>query len=186
MIQSDALSRRPDHIPEKDTNNENIVLLPDKLFIKLINTELTKLIESAAASDEFVKDMDKVLFTKGVPPIKSNLSDWKIEDGVLFYQDQCYIPDNPKVQKMIIQQIHDSPMTGHLGQDSTLEMIQRHYWWPCLHHFVYKYVAGCATCQQNKVNTHLMQLPVQPIKSMATKPFQMITQDFISGLPKTQ
>ena len=51
---------------------------------------------------------------------------------------------------------------------------------------MYEYVAGCATCQQNKVNTHPMQLPVQPIKSMATKPFQMITQDFISGLPKTE
>jgi len=115
MIQSDALSRRPDHVPEKDTDNENIVLLPDELFIKLINMELARLIESAATSDEFVKDMDKVLSTKGVPLIKSNLLDWKIEDGILFYQDWCYIPDNPKVRKMIIQQIHDSPMAGHLG-----------------------------------------------------------------------
>jgi len=185
MIQSDALSRCPDHIPEKDTDNENIVLLPDKLFIKLINTELAKLIESATASDKFVKDMDKVLSTKGVPPIKSNLLDWKIENGVLYYQERCYIPDNPKVQKMIIQQIHDSPMTGHPGRDSTLEMVQRHYWWPRLCHFIYEYVAGCATCQQNKVNTHPTQPPAQPIKSMATKLFQMITQDFISGLPKT-
>jgi len=185
MIQSDALSRRPDHVPEKDTNNENVVLLPDELFINLINTELAKLIETAAASDEFVKDMDKVLSTKGVPPIKSNLLDWKIENGVLYYQERCYIPDNREVRKMIVQQIHDSPMTGHPGRDSTLEMVQRHYWWPRLRHFVYEYVAGCATCQQNKVNTHPTQPPVQPIKSTATKPFQMITQDFISGLPKT-
>jgi len=64
-------------------------------------------------------------------------------------------------------------------------MVQRHYWWPRLCHFIYEYVAGCATCQQNKVNTHPTQLPVQPIKSTAMKPFQMITQDFISGLPKT-
>jgi len=87
MIQSDALSRCPDHIPEKDTDDEDIVLLPDELFIKLINMELAKLIKSAATSDEFAKNMDKVLSTKGVPPIKSNLSDWKIEDRVLFYQD---------------------------------------------------------------------------------------------------
>jgi len=140
MIQSDALSRRPDHVPEKDTDNEDIVLLPDELFIRLINMELAKLIESAAASDEFVKDMDKVLSTKGVPPIKSNLLDWKIEDGVLYYQERCYIPDNREVQKMIVQQIHNSPMTGHPGRDSTLEMVQRHYWWPRLRHFVYEYV----------------------------------------------
>jgi len=77
-------------------------------------------------------------------------------------------------------------MTGHPGRDTTLEMVQRYYWWQRLCHFIYKYVAGCATCQQNKVNTHPTQLPTQLIKSMATKPFQMITQDFISRLAKTK
>jgi len=48
---------------------------------------------------------------KGVPLIKSNLSNWKIENGKLFYQDQCYIPDNDEIQKLIVQQIHESPMT---------------------------------------------------------------------------
>jgi len=87
MIQSDALSRRPDHIPEEDTDNKDLVLLPDELFINLVNIELAKMIESAATSDELVKDMTNVLSTKGVPTIRSNLSDWKIEDGMLFYQD---------------------------------------------------------------------------------------------------
>jgi hypothetical protein len=91
MIQSDALSRRPDHIPENDDDNENIVILPDKLFINLINIELTKLIESATTTDELVKDISNVLSMKGIPP---SLSDWKIEDGKLFYQNRCYIPDS--------------------------------------------------------------------------------------------
>ena len=94
MVQSDALSRRQDHIPEEDTDNEDLVLLSDKLFINLVNIELAKIIESAATSDELVKNMTNILSMKGVPPIKSDLSDWKIEDGMLFYQDQCYIPDN--------------------------------------------------------------------------------------------
>jgi len=68
--------------------------LPDKLFINLVNIELAKMIESAATSDELVKNMTNVLSMKGVSPIKSNLSDWKIEDRMLFYQEQCYIPDN--------------------------------------------------------------------------------------------
>jgi len=154
MVQSDALSRRPDHIPEEDTDNEDLILLPDKLFINLVNIELAKMIESAMTSDELVKNMTNILSMKGVPPIKSNLSDWKIEDAMLFYQDQCYIPDNSTIQKSIVQEIHKSPMTGHPGRDTTLEMVQRHYWWPRLCHFIYKYVAGCATCQQNKINTH--------------------------------
>ena len=35
MIQSDALSRQPAHVPENDNDNENIVILPDNLFINL-------------------------------------------------------------------------------------------------------------------------------------------------------
>jgi len=51
MVQSDALSRRPDHVPEEDMDNEDLVLLPDELFINLVNIELAKMIESAATSD---------------------------------------------------------------------------------------------------------------------------------------
>ena len=54
MVQSDALSRRPDHVPDEDTGNEDLVLLPDKLFINLINVELAKMIKSAATSDKLV------------------------------------------------------------------------------------------------------------------------------------
>ena len=34
MIQSDALSRWPDFIPDKDMDNEDIMMLPDNLFIQ--------------------------------------------------------------------------------------------------------------------------------------------------------
>jgi len=141
MVQSDALSRWPDHVPEEDTDNEDLVLFPDKLFINLVNIKLTKMIESAATSDELVKNMTNILSTKGVPPIKSNLSGWKIEDGMLFYQEWCYIPDNNTIWKAIVQEIHESPMTRNPRRDTTLEMVQRHYWWPrlwCHHSYVWK------------------------------------------------
>ena len=91
---------------------------------------------------------------------------------MLFYQNRCYIPENHEIRKSVVKDIHKSLMTGHPERDSTLEMVQQYYWWPQLHHFVYEYVAGCATCQQNKVNTHLTKPPTQPIKSTATQPFQ--------------
>ena len=40
MIQSDALSRRPDLMPEEDENDEPATLLPETLFVNLIDTEL--------------------------------------------------------------------------------------------------------------------------------------------------
>ena len=49
MIQSDALSCRPDLCPENDNDNEDIIMLPDDLFLNLIDLELQKKI---AISDD--------------------------------------------------------------------------------------------------------------------------------------
>ena len=40
MVQSDALSRRPDFVPVDDDDNDDMTMLPDSLFINLIDTEL--------------------------------------------------------------------------------------------------------------------------------------------------
>ena len=40
MIQSDALSRWLDFIPDKDTDNEDITMLPDNFFIQLLDIDL--------------------------------------------------------------------------------------------------------------------------------------------------
>ena len=40
MTQANALSRRSDHCPKDDCNNEDIVLLPDDLFVNLLDLEL--------------------------------------------------------------------------------------------------------------------------------------------------
>ena len=42
MIQSDALSRRPDFIPDKDTDNEDIIMLPDNIFLQLLDMDLQR------------------------------------------------------------------------------------------------------------------------------------------------
>ena len=47
MVQSDALSRRPDLCPEEDNDNEDIVMLPDELFVSLIDTNLQERIAMA-------------------------------------------------------------------------------------------------------------------------------------------
>ena len=52
--------------------------------------------------------------------------------------------------------------------------------------FVKNYVAGCAICQQMKINTHLSSPGLIPIKEQKnTKPFLQVTCDFITDLPKS-
>ena len=52
MIQSDALSRRPDHCPEEDNDNEDMILLPENLFINLININLQQRIAEVTSMDK--------------------------------------------------------------------------------------------------------------------------------------
>jgi hypothetical protein len=47
MVQSDALSQRPDLCPEEDTDNEDITMLPEEMFLKLIDVDLQQRIAMA-------------------------------------------------------------------------------------------------------------------------------------------
>ena len=40
MVKSDALSRWPDLCPDNDTDNENMIMLPDIMFLNLIDMDL--------------------------------------------------------------------------------------------------------------------------------------------------
>ena len=44
--------------------------------------------------DDIVHDAITALKERGAPPIKSSLSDWKVENGLLFFKDRCYILNN--------------------------------------------------------------------------------------------
>jgi hypothetical protein len=44
MVQSDALSRQPNYGTDKQIEEEDKVVLPDNLFINLLDTELQELL----------------------------------------------------------------------------------------------------------------------------------------------
>ncbi|GLB38887.1 putative retrotransposable element tf2 155 kda protein type 1-like [Lyophyllum shimeji] len=184
MVQSDALSRRPDLCPTEDHDNEDVIVLPDHLFVRMIDMELKDAFTQALMKDEVMMDTIEALKTKGVPPTKSALEDWKIEDGLLFFRDKCYVPADQELRRRIVERYHDSFAGGHPGQYKTLELIKRDYWWPGMYIFIKRYVEGCATCQQMKTNTHPTTPPITPIKSSTTRPFAQITMDFITDLPE--
>src|SRR6266849_3959275 len=56
-----------------------------------------------------------------------------------------------------------------------------------MNQWIADYVKGCATCQQNKVQTHKGKTPLYRITTPeASKPFQQIAMDLITGLPNHQ
>ena len=75
MILSDTLSQWPDFVPEKDTDNEDIVLLPDQLFINLINIKLQREIANSNKLDMDTTATIMLLLGKGPTDLKQDLSD---------------------------------------------------------------------------------------------------------------
>jgi hypothetical protein len=84
MVQSDALSWRANLHSDEDNNNEDMTLLPDD-FVKVIDTETHSLLVAALMKDDLVKSAVEAMKTGGISPIKSALTDWKLEDGLLFF-----------------------------------------------------------------------------------------------------
>ena len=181
-VQSDALSWRPDFIPEKDTDNKNITLVPNNLFLNLLDLILQDWVLGLGQVDEFLKD-----FSISDPPFGSS-DNWKLDlvDGwnAVFYKDRNYVPDDLNLRHDIVKMLHDHETAGHLGEAETLVSVEWLYWWPGLQTFVRNYVKGCGVCQQYKINcspSHL-SYPLIPL-ALTTQPFVHCSMDLITDLP---
>jgi len=186
IIQSDTLFWRPDHITD-EIDNDDIIVLSDNIFIKMVDLELQNEICEETAKDDFFTKALLAMKKNGPLPIRSKLEDWKTEEGLFFFKDRCYIPLHEELRQEIVKQYHDSLTGGHSGHFKTLELIRWNYWWPGITVFVKNYIMGCAICQQMKVNTHPSSPGLIPIKGQENvTPFFQVTCDFITNLPETE
>ena len=156
MIQSDALSRRPDLCPDDDNDNEDIIMLPQDMFLNLIDTELQNRIALSDDLDGIAAESLKLLLEIAPTSMTTGLNDWTIEKTngqmILFYKGKNYILRNEDLRRDIVRSFHDHETAGHPGEIGTYNAIRQHYWWPGLRTFVKNYVQGCGICQQFKID----------------------------------
>jgi RNase H-like domain found in reverse transcriptase/Reverse transcriptase (RNA-dependent DNA polymerase) len=105
MILSDALSRRLDHCPEEDETKEEI-LLPDDLFLNLLDINLRDRITKNKEYDFDVTKAIELLQEEGLTSIQNNLEDWKIEEvnnqKTIFYKGKQYVPKDQELWRDIL------------------------------------------------------------------------------------
>ena len=174
-VVADALSR----IPVEDASLASVSLLE-------VGEEVKSEIRVAYENDKF--------FTKILSKIKSNSNDtqgsiFRQEDGLLYYtkdqQPRLCIPRNNKIRTSLLQEAHDSASVGHGGVAKTYELLRRHYYWPNLYADVYAYVTSCKICQRTKPLQSKPAGLLQPLEP-ATAPWDHVSMDFITQLPKTK
>ena len=113
---------------------------------------------------------------------KTNL--YKLDEST---QDTARKPRNrqviPRTQlNSTLKQLHDSPLSGHLGFDNTYFKISQHYYWPGMKADISQYVQTCKICQQRRHRKG--EAPLQPIPKHP-EPFYQVGIDVVGPLPKT-
>jgi hypothetical protein len=90
--------------------------------------------------------------------------------------------ENMKRNLMVLY--HDHPTAGHPGRDETIRKVQQSPNWIGMRQWIADYVKGCATCQQNKIQTHKRTTPLYKITTTrGALPFQQVAMDLITELP---
>src|SRR6202040_4210827 len=72
---------------------------------------------------------------------------WSLDGaGLLRYDSRIWVPDANDLHLQILLNNHDHPVSGHFGQNKTLELVRRDYTWPGIRMFVKDYCKSCTTC----------------------------------------
>ena len=117
MVAADVLSWHADWSKGLEHDNEEVVTLPENLWIRLLDMELWDTVLEAAKTDNLALEAMKFLSSADVSP-----TTWTFENPgsdsstpLLFYNGCLYIPDSLDLQRQIVKDYHDTPVAGHTG-----------------------------------------------------------------------
>ena len=115
-------------------------MLPENLFIHLIDTNLQNRIAECKDMDKDATDALITLLDQRSTLLRTGLEDWTTEKfrdkNVLFFKGKNYIPKDETLQQDIAKMFHDHETAGHPGELEMYNAIRQHYWWPGLCTFV--------------------------------------------------
>jgi len=192
----DALTRRWDIYAKEEVNdyakvnshNLRPVFIQEQLSASLRATSLI----SAALHRLFIMDVEQLhtdirtayhtdLLTTAQLPQPTDPK-WTLSEGLLLLNNRIFIPDSADLCLRVMKHMHDHPLSGHLGQNKTLDLVRREYVWPGMRAFIKDYCNSCTTCKRFKTPHHkpyglLKQLPIPCC------PWNSISMDFIEQLP---
>jgi Integrase zinc binding domain len=182
---ADALSQRAELMPENLEEIPIMMIPPERLWeVAEISEQeyedcLVALIQQEALTDREIRErIGTTIWGKKTPPMI------EIHGGIPYHGEQVYVLDEEGLRERVLQLYHDSLIAGHLGQQGTLDLIRRQYWWEGMTKTIWEYVAGCHTCARNK---HPNTRPPRLMAPLPTPlgPWEWTQLDHITRLPKS-
>ncbi|MBW0477973.1 hypothetical protein O181_017688 [Austropuccinia psidii MF-1] len=115
------------------------------------------------------------------PARDESVPDYSLEPQakLLLFKDRVIITSNEEIQLNILQKHHDSPLAGHPGEEKTLNLIKRDFYWAGMNQFITNYVSSCQQCSRNK-NIHLKKFGLLKPLSILCGPWNSLSMKFSS------
>lgn len=109
---------------------------------------------------------------------------YSLNQGLICYHGRMWIGANTALQTKLISALHQSAVGGHSGAAATYQRVRKLFAWTGLKSAVENFVKQCLVCQQSKHEHCRPAGKLQPLP-IPLVPWQDISMDFITGLPKS-
>jgi len=87
--------------------------------------------------------------------------EWIEKEGLRYYKNRLYIPQNEALQNKIAQGCHDSLVAGHFGQEKTIEIVK-----------------GISTGKGSQIGLETMYDPATNVNTV--NPHGMLSKDYLN------
>jgi hypothetical protein len=139
------------HVTAMKSRGERIVISSAKLRVIPVVKFTSELLEAvvsathndAAWQEEFVQAREGY-----------HTPDTSFENEALYYKGRMWIPDDLQLKQDILEAQLGSKVAGHMGQDKTIELVRRSFFWPEMDIFIEDYIRSCPEYQTNKAARH--------------------------------
>eukprot|EP00253_Pinus_taeda_P005349 PITA_05349 len=117
---------------------------------------------------------------------KDSQQEYEVDDaGRIYFKKRLYVPNQSRIKNLIMDEFHVSHYAGHPGYQKMITAIRKEYFWPGMKKNIVEYLSQCLECQQIKAEHQHPAGLLQPLQIPEWK-WEVISMDFITGLPKTK
>eukprot|EP00253_Pinus_taeda_P017231 PITA_17231 len=117
---------------------------------------------------------------------KDSQQDYEVDDaGRIYFKKRLYVPNQHRIRNLIMDEFHISHYAGHPGYQKMITAIRKEYFWPGMKKSIVEYLARCLECQEIKAEHQHPAGLLQPLSVPEWK-WEIISMDFITGLPRTK
>jgi len=161
-----------------DTNNEYKTIQISAMDMEQLLPEAKERIKEKAMLDEKYRDLCKQISSGG------NMDgNFTIVNELQCWKKRIHVPEG--LRQRVIRSEHDSKVAGHFGQEQTLELLSRNFYWTNNERDIRKYCRECDNCQRTKARRHAKHGLLHPLE-LACQPWTHISTDFITDLPDSE